>query len=321
MNRVDYQKKIIKALSWLKTEVDYHNSLSLTDINHAAEDFYCGLLNLVYDYNLKNINITEQNAAAIDLGDEQKKISIQVTSTSTLAKTKYTVEKFIEKKLYKKFDKLLILNIVKKTNHAAATIGDADYSLYTKTDILDVEDLIKKITNDPNLQKLKAVADFLDAELALPAQKSLPNEVLTILGIIEYISDEDHESAGNGYLEEPIPEDKIYRRFADHADFLVDMYNNGYIEYGAILEAVKKEADFGQVKLRRAANYLKKYSDNALTECGGDPKKALNQLIADFSSLLGNNGYTFDDGAAEFYVIEQLVKCNIFPYKKEIALV
>ena len=102
MNRVDYQKKIIKALSWLKTEVDYHNSLSLTDINHAAEDFYCGLLNLVYDYNLKNINITEQNAAAIDLGDEQEKISIQVTSTSTLAKTKYTVEKFIEKKLYKK---------------------------------------------------------------------------------------------------------------------------------------------------------------------------------------------------------------------------
>lgn len=97
MIRVDYQEKIIKALSWLKTEVDYHNSLSLTDINHAAEDFYCGLLNLVYGYNLKNINITEQNAAAIDLGDEQKKIAIQVTSTSTLAKTKYTVEKFIVK--------------------------------------------------------------------------------------------------------------------------------------------------------------------------------------------------------------------------------
>ncbi|MFQ2377535.1 SMEK domain-containing protein [Aeromonas caviae] len=321
MIRVDYQEKIIKALSWLKTEVDYHNSLSLTDINHAAEDFYCGLLNLVYGYNLKNINITEQNAAAIDLGDEQKKIAIQVTSTSTLAKTKYTVEKFIEKKLHKKFDKLLILNIVQKTNHAAATIGDADYFLDTKADILDVKDLIKEITNDPNLQKLKAVADFLDAELALPAQKCLPKEVLTILGIIEYISDEDHENAGNGYLEEPIPEDKIYKRFAEHADFLVNMYNTGYMEYGAVLEAIKKEADFGQVKLRRAANYLKKYSDIALTEAGGDPKKALNQLIADFSSLLGNNGYTFDDGAAEFYVIEQLVKCNIFPYKKEYAFV
>lgn len=62
----------------------------------------------------------------------------------------------------------------------------------------------------PDLQKLKAIADFLDAELSLPTQKSLPNEVLTILDIIEHISDENHEDAGGGYLEEPIPEEKIY---------------------------------------------------------------------------------------------------------------
>ncbi len=316
MNRIDYQKKIIAALSWLKTQVDLHNSLSLTDINHGAEDFYCGLLNLVYGYNLKNINFSDPNAAAIDLGDEQKKIAIQVTSTSALTKTKYTVEKFIEKGLYKKFDKLLILNIVKKTNHEAEAIGGAEYSLDTKADIFDVEDLIKKINGDPDLKKLKAIADFLDAELSLPAQKSLPNEVLTILGIIGYISDENHEDAGSGYREEPIPEDKIYKRFADHSDLLVGMYNDGYIEYGAVLEAVKKESDFGQVKLRRAAGYLRRYSDAVLTECEGDPKKALSQIIAGFSALLGNNGYTFDEGAAEFYVIEQLMRCNIFPYKE-----
>ena len=316
MNRTDYQRRVITSLSWLKTQVEYHNSLSLTDINHGAEDFYCGLLNLVYGYSLKNINIIDQNAAAIDLGDEQNKIAIQVTSTSALAKTKYTVEKFIEKELYKKFDRLLILNIVKKTNHEAETIGGTEYSLDTKADILDVEDLIKKITSDPDLQKLKAIADFLDAELSLPAQRSLPNEVLTILGIIEHISDENHVDAGGGYLEEPIPEEKIYKRFADHADFLVDAYNDGYIEYGAVLEAVKKESDFGQIKLRRAASYLRRYSDAVLTKCGGDPKVALHQIISDFSALLGNNGYTFDEGAAEFYVIEQLVKCNIFPYKE-----
>lgn len=316
MNRIDYQKKIIAALSWLKTQVEINNSLSLTDINHGAEDFYCGLLNLVFGYSLKNINITEQNAAAIDLGDEQNKIAIQVTSTSALAKTKYTVEKFIEKELYKKFDKLLILNIVKKTSHEAPTIGGAAYSLDTKTDIIDVEDLIKIITYDPDLQKLKAIAEFLDAELSLPVQKSLPNEVLTVLGIIEHISDENHECAGNGYLEEPIPEDKIYKRFADHSGFLVDTFNSGYMEYGAVLEAVKQDADFGQVKLRRAANYLKRYSDSVLTECEGNPQKALNQIITNFGTLLGNNGYAFDGGAAEFYIIEQLMKCNIFPYKE-----
>jgi hypothetical protein len=315
MNRVAYQKKVITALSWLKTQVEYHNSLSLTDINHGAEDFYCGLLNLVYGYSLSNINITDLNAAAIDLGDEQNKIAIQVTSTSALSKTKYTVEKFIEKELYKKFDRLLILNIVKKSNHEAPSIGDSEYSLDTKKDILDVEDLIKKITNDSDLKKLKSIADFLDAELCLPVQQSLPNEVLTVLGIIEYISDETHEGAGNGYLEEPDPDKKIFKRFQEHSEFLVGLYNNGYIEYGAVLEAVKNEADFGQVKLRRAANYLKDYSDSVLTSCNGDPQKALDEIIDNFKVLLGGNGYTFDAGAAKFYVIEQLVKCNIFPFK------
>ena len=315
MNRVDYQKKIIKWLGWLKNEVELNNSLNLTDINRGAEDFYCGLLNLVYGYNLKNINILDLNAAAIDLGDSEKRIAIQVTSTSALAKTKYTVEKFIEKNLYEQFDKLLILNIVRKSNHEAPTVGGVEYFLDTKTDIIDVEDLIKKITSDPDLQRLKAIVDFLDAEIAPPAQKSLANEVMTILGIIEYISDEKHEDAGNGYLEEPIPEEKVYQRFADHADFLVDMYSDGYIEYGAILEAVKKEADFGQVKIRRAATYLKRRSDAILKECCGNPKQALDQLIAGFSDLLEKNGYTFDRGAGEFFVIDQLMKCNVFPYK------
>jgi len=316
MIRIDYQKKIISTLSWLKYQVELSNSLNLTDINRGAEDFYCGLLNLVYGYSLKNINFCEQNAAAIDLGDEQKRIAIQVTSTSALAKTKYTVEKFIENKLYKKYDNLIILNIVKKTLHEAGAIGGPEYSLNPKTDILDVEDLIKTITSNPDLKRLQLIADFLEAELLLPTQTSLPNEVLTILGIIEYISNEEHKDAGNGYQEEPFPEDKIYKRFADHSDFLVSMYNDGYIEYGAVLEAVKKESDFGQVKLRRAANYLKKYSDTMLTKLEGDPKKALDQIIADLSSSLGDNGYFFDKGAAEFYVIEQLVKCNIFPNKK-----
>lgn len=316
MNRVDYQKKIISALSWLKTQVEYHNSLSLTDINHGAEDFYCGLLNLVYGYSLGNINITDLNAAAIDLGDEQNKIAIQVTSTSALSKTKYTVGKFIEKGLYKKFDRLLIINIVKKSIHETPTIGGQEYFLDTKKDILDVGDLIKEITSDPDLIKLKAIGDFLDAELCLPVQQSLPNEVLTVLGLIEYISDETHDGAGHGYLEEPDPEKKIYMRFQEHSELLVGMYNKGYVEYGAVLEAVKKEADFGQVKLRRAANYLKDYSDAVLTECGGDPQKALDEIIENFKLLLGGNGYTFDAGAAKFYVIEQLVKCNIFPLKE-----
>ncbi|HHQ6565230.1 TPA: SMEK domain-containing protein [Serratia fonticola] len=176
MNRVYYQNQILKLLSWLRTEVELNNSLSLTDINKGAEDFYCGLLNFAYGYKLKNINIVEPNAAAIDLGDIEKRIAIQVTSVATLSKAKYTVEKFIEKGLYKSFDKLYILNIVKKKNHATSSIGGPEYALNPKTDIIDVEDLIKKINSDPDLSKLRAISEYLEAEILPPGQQTLPNE-------------------------------------------------------------------------------------------------------------------------------------------------
>ncbi|HDC4682858.1 SMEK domain-containing protein [Enterobacter cloacae subsp. cloacae] len=176
MNRVYYQNRIIKLLSWLRAEVELNNSLSLTDINKGAEDFYCGLLNIAYGYKLKNINIVEPNTAAIDLGDIEKRIAIQVTSVAALSKAKYTVEKFIEKRLYESFDKLYILNIVKKKNYATSSIGGPEYFLNPKIDIIDVEDLIKKINSDPDLSKLRAISEFLEAEIQPLGQRPLVKE-------------------------------------------------------------------------------------------------------------------------------------------------
>ncbi|AGN81559.1 SMEK domain-containing protein [Pseudomonas sp. GD03651] len=165
MNRLNYHREIIAALAWLKAQVEIHNGMALTDINHGAEDFYCGLLNLIYGLKLKNINIINNNAAAIDLGDSQSRVAFQVTSTSALAKTKHTVDKFIEKGLYKNYDRLIILNIVSKSNHRIAKIGTTEYELDTKSDMLDVADLVKEIVNSSDLPKLKTIVDFLDSEL------------------------------------------------------------------------------------------------------------------------------------------------------------
>jgi hypothetical protein len=79
MNRQDYQKSIINSLSWLSNEISMSNNLNFTDINIHSEYFYRDLLNLALGYHLDNINILEPNAAAIDLGDLNLKIAIQVT--------------------------------------------------------------------------------------------------------------------------------------------------------------------------------------------------------------------------------------------------
>jgi len=317
MNRQDYQKSIISSLTWLSTQVNVHNKLNLTDLNIHSENLYRDLLNLAFDYNLVNINIIDPNAAAIDLGDEKNKFAIQVTSTSTLAKTKETVHKFIKNKLHEKYDRLVILNITSKTEHKVTNIGDSSFKLNTKKDIWDIGDLAIMI-NDLELTYIQKIKNFLDQQLFMKPSENLPRNVETILRLIELISDEEHPEVGRGFLDEPFPEEKINRRFADHAEFLKKEFLNLYQDYGSVLNSVEKEADIGQVKIRRVAQHLRVYSDILLTKCEGNPQKALTMLIDNFVSMLNKNGFEADTGAAQFYIIKHLVRCNVFPNKETV---
>lgn len=89
-----YLKGIAHSLALLSKEVEIRNAVNLYDINIVAEDFFPGLLNLIYGYELKNINYLEKNAPAIDLYDSKNKVSIQVTSDNDSAKIKHTISEF-----------------------------------------------------------------------------------------------------------------------------------------------------------------------------------------------------------------------------------
>ena len=314
--RQEYIATIITLLTRIRPLVEASNKLNLTDVNNFSEDFYEQLLNLVYGYSLENANQFDPNAAAIDLRDLKNKISVQVTSTSSLKKTTTTVNKFIEHKLFEKYDRLIILNIAKKSKHKEKSIGNDQFSIAAEDDIWDVNDVLKDIKYLTDIEKIKAIRDFLIKELKDQPDSTLPNEVNTILGLIEMLSDEKHPDAGSGFIEDPDPDNKIHKRFADHATYLKNRYYDLYIEYGKVLDAINEESDIGSQALRRAGTYLKGYSDNILTKCDGDPKVALDKLVESFKSHLSNLGFSFDACAAEFYIVDQLIKCNVFPSRK-----
>ncbi|MDB2386107.1 SMEK domain-containing protein [Shewanella sp.] len=148
--QIDY---ITDKLGELRSKIEIKATLNLTDINIYAEDFYCRLFNIVYGYKLVNTNFKQANSASIDLGDSINRIAIQITSTKTPNKTKHTVQKFIEKELYKEYDRLIIFNIVRKSHHKDKKYGDINHYIDTKSDIWDYRDLIKKINSldDENL--------------------------------------------------------------------------------------------------------------------------------------------------------------------------
>ena len=92
--RARLKRRAAQYLSKWKVNIGLENSQGRTDINADAEDFCCGLLNIVMDLNLCNANDERMNYPAIDLADETAGVCVQVTSTADATKITHTLEEF-----------------------------------------------------------------------------------------------------------------------------------------------------------------------------------------------------------------------------------
>lgn len=315
MKRKDYLNSIITLLAQLKAEVELSNRISFHDINIVAEDFFRDFLNLIYDYNLVNINIIEkENFPAIDLGDKSKSTAIQVTSDSTSTKIKYTIKQFIEKGLFKDYRTLIII-LLKKKRKYSAKFDTQDLFVFKKNDhIKDIDDLIRDIRN-LKTEHIRQIHNFLERELGgkgVGNIETIANEVETIMSLIEYLSDEKNldiqELSSN-----PDPEEKIFKRFSDYTDFL----KREIQEYIPMYENKRKEAEsvmgLDSIKSKSIRMYLQVKSDSVLRECNCNPKTALDRLTILFEQNLSKAGKSYNHGAIRYYLIDQIIQCNVFP--------
>lgn len=304
----DYIDYILKKLSYLQSLVRNSNSLNLTDVNINCEDFFKGLLNLL-GYEFDNTNFDKQNAAYIDLIDTTNKTAVQVTSSNTNTKIKKSIEGFYKDSTKKDYKlKVLLISREAKDYKTDFTTG-GKYDFKAKDDVLDVPKLLAIIRAKP-LEELSKIADFFKIQTSESKQISECNEVETILSLISYLSNPKNRV--------PIPktsnvdpEYKIYNRFASHANFLIDQYTQLYGHYFHSLEASRKGIDTIQAEI--ISSYLKAESDSALTTENNDPKKALNTLTNYFENKLATNNRNFDKQAIRFYLLDEMIKCNVFP--------
>ena len=181
--------QITDKLSTLETRVKNSNSMGLTDINSAAEDLYCSLLNIVLGgYHLKNLNLLQMDFPAIDLGDEENRLCVQVTSTEGREKVRSTLRKFFENDLHLKFDRLIVLIIGEKGNYRKNFDDEkADFDFDHTRDVWDTATLLQKI-NALELDQMEAVADYLHTALNIPdAPVPLQLPLHTSLGVDGFI--------------------------------------------------------------------------------------------------------------------------------------
>ncbi|MCR9065614.1 MAG: SMEK domain-containing protein [Cytophagales bacterium] len=306
-NRQSYVSLIIRRLSYLKTEVTAFNTLNLTDINVIAENFYRDFFNLI-GFKFTNTNFERNNYAHIDLIDTVNKQAIQVTSQNDNIKIKEAIDGFFAKPENKDY-KLQILLISKDAKYYRTKFGN---NFNHKEDVLDITRLLAIINDITEIDTIKGIADFLNKNVLTERRKTECSEVETIMELINYLS----LNKNRVIIDKAInvdPKNKIEIRFSEHSDYLKQQYSELYAKYnGALVEATSK---IDGVEAEIISAFLKDESDIILTKENNNPKLALHSLVELFYGKLSSNGVTFDKQAIKFYLLAELIKCNVFPNK------
>lgn len=306
-NRQTYISLIIKRLTYLQKEVENFNSLNLTDINVFAENFYRDLFNLI-GFKFNNTNFESNNFAHIDLIDTFNKQAIQVTSQNDNTKIKEAIDGFFAKPGNKDY-KLQILLISKDAKHYKTKFGN---SFNHKEDVLDIKRLLAIINDIKEIDTIKDIADFLNKNVLTDRRKTECSEVETIMVLIEFLS-KDNNRIISDVVGNVDPKFKVFKRFSEHSEYIITQYKELCSIYQNALFESRKSID--SVTSIKISNYLKDESDITLTKDNNNPKLALHSLVELFYGKISSSGVKFDKQAIKFYLLDELIKCNVFPNK------
>ncbi|WP_250255135.1 SMEK domain-containing protein [Chryseobacterium sp. Marseille-Q3244] len=174
-----YLEEIIEMLSRLQSEIQTANTLGLINISKHSENFVRTLLNLIYNYELENLNKEKANFPGLDLGDKAERIAYQVTAQKKSEKIDDTLNTCIKYEHYKVFSKIKILILTSKQNsYSLKTITEPHFSFDPNIDIIDFNMLIKEIENLPQF-KIESINKFIKAELngTIESIKNDENEI------------------------------------------------------------------------------------------------------------------------------------------------
>ena len=137
--------KIVDDITGLKYQIQTRNKLKLYDLTLVCEDFFREVLNLLYNYDLVNLNNERSNEPGIDLGDKSVKVAYQITSEKYSKKIKKTLEAITDdqKQTYSKINVLIIGE--KATSYTIDEDLLNQFSFNTDSNIVDLNDLLKDI--------------------------------------------------------------------------------------------------------------------------------------------------------------------------------
>lgn len=161
LKRKELLEEVHTFLGTLSHYIEFENANGYFDINTFCEDVFCGLLNIIYELRLENLNKIKVNFPAVDLGDSQKRVCFQVTSTSEKKKIVDTIRKFSNNNLSKDFNELNILILGSKKKYSKGLPEECEITEFDMDrNIIDLKDL-SKIINGLSINRIEDVLSYL----------------------------------------------------------------------------------------------------------------------------------------------------------------
>jgi hypothetical protein len=155
MNRTKYYDYIEEKLHILAARIDTGGKLNMLGLHMHSENFYMHLFNVIYGYNLENLNDRLQNVEAIDLVDHGNKIIIQVSSTNTKQKIESALSKNIMRKYLGYTFKFISIANNAANLRKKSFVNPHGISFDPSVDIYDIISILSKILSmDPSEQKM-----------------------------------------------------------------------------------------------------------------------------------------------------------------------
>jgi len=165
LNRTRYYNYIEEKLNFLAYRIEKRGKINLLDLNIHSETFFAELFNILYNYNLVNLNSIKQNVEGIDLIDTKNKVIIQVSATCTKEKIENSLNKVIY--LFYQGYNFKFISISKEVSNKLRAIEFKNpYNLIfnSQEDILDSTKLLGYILS-LGIDKQKVLFEFIKKEL------------------------------------------------------------------------------------------------------------------------------------------------------------
>ena len=181
--RARLMRRTRRYLAIWMTNIGLDNDQGLTDINSDAEDFCCGLLNIVLEARLQNLNLLQMNFPAIDLADKDRRICVQVTSTAGAEKITHTLDRFFAHHLDEDYDRLIVMILGKKKKYQKQFPQKEGFSFDHTQDVWDIQKLLTQIAG-LTMPMLEQVDDYLREQFG-DLEEQAPSMDLPVLSALD----------------------------------------------------------------------------------------------------------------------------------------